>query len=151
MRSLLVLVVLLVVAVIAASIWFRSAAMPAEDWHVLPSDVTPPASPNYELRAGDRAPVFDVPPDVMAARIDAVATAEGAEMIGGSLAEGHMTYVARSRLMGFPDAISVRLTPVAAGTRVEIYSRSRFGYSDMGVNGARVERWITRARDMTGP
>jgi uncharacterized protein (DUF1499 family) len=86
----------------------------------------------------------------MAARIDAIATAEGAEMIAGDLAEGHMTYVARSRLMGFPDAISVRLVPVGEGTRVEVYSRSRFGYSDMGVNAARVERWIAAARGQAG-
>ena len=151
MRIALILLVALVVAVIGAAIWFRSVAMPAETWHVAPAAVTPPATPNYELRVGDRAPVFDVTPDVMAARLDAIATAEGAAMIGGSLAEGHMTYVARSRLMGYPDAISIRLVPVGQGTRVEIFSRSRFGYSDLGVNAARVERWISTARAQTGP
>jgi hypothetical protein len=151
MRILIGLVVLLVLAAIAAGIYFRTVSMPPETWHVDPAAATPPDSPNYELRAGDRAPVFDVPADVMAARIDAIATSEGADLIGGSLGEGHMTYVARSRLMGYPDAISVRLTPVTQGTRVEIYSRSRFGYSDMGVNAARVARWIERARAMTGP
>ncbi|MBF9060212.1 DUF1499 domain-containing protein [Rhodobacterales bacterium HKCCSP123] len=150
MRILIGLAALLVLAVIGAGIYFRSVPMPAGTWHVDPADVTPPASPNYELRTGDRAPVFDAAPDVMAARIDAVATAEGADMIGGSLAEGHMTYVARSRLMGYPDAISVKLVPVAQGTRVEIYSRSRFGYGDMGVNAARVARWIESARDLSG-
>jgi uncharacterized protein (DUF1499 family) len=82
----------------------------------------------------------------VAARIDGIATEEGAQLIGGSPAEGHMTYVARSRIMGFPDAISIRLVPVGEGTRMEIFSRSRFGYSDMGVNAARVERWIAAAR-----
>ena len=151
MRILIGLAVLIALAVIGAGLYFRSVSMPAETWHADPATVTPPASPNFELRVGDRAPVFDVPPDIMAARLDAVATAEGADLIGGSLAEGHMTYVARSRLMGYPDAISVRLMPVAQGTRVEIYSRSRFGYGDMGVNAARVDRWIERARGMTGP
>ena len=151
MRIALILVVFVVLAVIGAGIYFRNAAMPADVWHVDPAAVTPPASPNYELRVGDRAPVFDVPPEVAAARIDAVATAERASMIGGSLAEGHMTYVARSRLMGYPDAISVRLTPVGQGTRVEVFSRSRFGYSDMGVNAARVDRWVALVRGMEGP
>jgi uncharacterized protein (DUF1499 family) len=31
-------------------------------------------------------------------------------------------------------------------TRVEIFSRSRFGYSDMGVNAARVDRPLDRRR-----
>ena len=151
MRIALTLLVLALVAVIGAAIWFRSVAMPAEVWHVDPAAATPPASPNFDLRTGDRAPVFDVTPDAMAARIDAIAAAEGATLIGGSLAEGHMTYVVRSRLMGYPDAVSIRLVPVGQGTRVEIFSRSRFGYSDMGVNAARVERWISTARAQTGP
>ncbi|PWK58070.1 DUF1499 domain-containing protein [Roseicyclus mahoneyensis] len=146
MRLLLILVALAVLAVIGAAVYFRTVAMPAEVWHVDPGSVTPPASPNFELRRGEGAPVFDATADVMAARIDAIATAEGAAMIGGDLATGQMTYVARSRIMGFPDAVSVRLVPVAGGTRVEIFSRARFGYSDMGVNAARVARWIAAAR-----
>jgi uncharacterized protein (DUF1499 family) len=29
---------------------------------------------------------------------------------------------------------------------MEIFSRARFGYSDMGVNAARVDRWIAALR-----
>lgn len=151
MRILIGLFVLLLLAVIGAGVYFRSVAMPTETWHVDPASVTPPETPNFELRAGAEAPIFDLDMDVLATRIDAIATAERADLIGGSLGEGHMTFVARSRLMGFPDAISVKLTPLAQGTRVEFYSRSRFGYSDMGVNAARVDRWIERARGMSGP
>lgn len=146
MRTLFILAVILVAAVIGAAVYFRTVPMPAEVWHVDPGIVTPPDSPNFELLAGDGAPVFDATPDVVAARIDAIATADGADLIGGSLAEGEMTYVARSRIMGFPDAISIRLVPVDGGTRMDIFSRSRFGYSDMGVNAARVARWIEAAR-----
>lgn len=151
MRIVLILVVLLALAVIGAAIFFRTVAMPADTWHVDPASVTPPESPNFELRTGATAPVFDLDPETLAARIDAVATAEGADLIGGRLQDGHLTYVARSRLMGFPDAISIRLVPVDQGTRLEIYSRARFGYSDMGVNAARVARWIETARGMSGP
>jgi hypothetical protein len=146
MRTLSVLVILLVAAVIGAAIFFRTVGMPTAVWHVDPGAVSPPDSPNFDLRAGDTAPVIDAAPDVVAARIDGIATEEGAQLIGGSPAEGHMTYVARSRIMGFPDAISIRVLPVGEGTRVEIFSRARFGYSDMGVNAARVERWIVAAR-----
>jgi uncharacterized protein (DUF1499 family) len=151
MRILIGLVILAAAAVIGAAVYFRAVSMPAETWHVDPASITPPDSPNFELRTGADAPIFDMTPDVLATRIDAIATAEGADLIAGAVGEGHMTYVARSRLMGFPDAVSVTLTPVAQGTRLEIYSRSRFGYSDMGVNAARVARWIDRARSMPGP
>jgi hypothetical protein len=151
MRILMILVVVLAAAVIGAAIYFRSVALPPAVWHVDPATVTPPDSPNFELLVGDRAPVFDVTPDVLAARIDAVATAEGGDLVGGALASGSMSYVVRSRIMGFPDVVSIRLVPVEAGTRLEIFSRSRFGYSDMGVNAARVARWVGAVRAQTGP
>lgn len=151
MRLPLILLALAALAGLGAAVYVRVAPMPADRWHVDPATVTPPASPNFALLVGASAPVFDVAPDVLAARIDAVATAERAELIGGALAEGHMTYVVRSRLMGFPDAVSIRLTPVSGGTRMEIYARARFGYSDLGVNAARVARWIETVRGMSGP
>ena len=145
MRLTLILVSLVVLAGIGAAVYFRSAAMPPDRWHVDPAGVTPPASPNFALLRGAEAPVVAAAPADVAARIDAAATAEGARRIAGDPSSGHMTYVARSRIMGYPDAISVRLVPVGDGTRIDIFSRSRFGYSDMGVNAARVARWVAAA------
>jgi uncharacterized protein (DUF1499 family) len=142
MRILLTLAVLIILAVIAAAVYFRAVPMPAETWHVDPSDAIAPASPNYELRQGATAPVIPAPMPDVAARLDAVAEAEGARVIAGAAIDGFVTYIARSARMGFPDAVSVRLSPEGDGTRMEIFSRSRFGYSDMGVNAARVARWI---------
>ena len=142
MRILLILGVRTLAGVIGAAVYFRNVSMPAEVWHVDPARVTPPASPNFARLTGAEAPVFDMAPEALGLRIEAIATAEGAERIAGDPASGQMTYVVRSRLMGFPDAISIRLVPLDQGTRMEIFSRSRFGYSDMGVNGARVARWI---------
>ncbi len=52
-------------------------------------------------------------------------------------------YVARTRLMRFPDTINVRIVPVAAdASTIAIYSRSQIGYSDWGVNRKRIERWL---------
>ena len=45
--------------------------------------------------------------------------------------------------MGFPDTINVKVMPVPdGGSTVLLYSRSKLGHSDMGVNRARLERWI---------
>ena len=52
-------------------------------------------------------------------------------------------YVQKTALMRFPDTISVRFIALSATTStIAIYSRSRLGYSDLGVNKARVERWV---------
>lgn len=145
MRILITIIVLALVAVLAAAIWFRTVPMPAETWHVDPATVTPPDSPNYELRTGADAPRLDGTPAEVALRLSNVAKAERATLIAGDPGTGFVTYVARSRVMGFPDAISIRLHPEGDQTRVDIFSRSRFGYSDMGVNAARVARWIAAA------
>jgi uncharacterized protein (DUF1499 family) len=47
-------------------------------------------------------------------------------------------------MVGFPDMISAKASPEGEGTRLSVWSRSRYGYSDMGVNRARVEAWLSR-------
>ena len=49
----------------------------------------------------------------------------------------------RSAVFGFPDNISAVLVPLGrAQSTLAIYSRSTYGYSDLGVNKARVKGWI---------
>ncbi len=56
-------------------------------------------------------------------------------------------YIARSATMSFPDTIDVRFIPLTETTStVAIYSRSQIGYSDMGVNLARIRAWLEGAR-----
>ena len=58
-------------------------------------------------------------------------------------------YVQRSALLAFPDTIVVRYLDYPGGTSsVAIYSRSQVGYSDMGVNRARIERWLRKLKQM---
>ncbi|MBX3492047.1 MAG: DUF1499 domain-containing protein [Parvibaculum sp.] len=53
------------------------------------------------------------------------------------------TYVQRSAFLGFPDTITVRFLTVGTGrSSLAIYSRSRYGYSDLGVNKARIDAWL---------
>ena len=145
MRILAVLVALILILAVSAAVYFRLVSMPVAVWHVDPAGAAPLDSPNFELRQGAEAPLIPAPIAEVAARLDAVAAEEGAQVIAGAASEGFVTYVARSRLMGYPDAISIRLTEDGDATRVDIFSRSRFGYSDMGVNAARVARWIDAA------
>ena len=58
-------------------------------------------------------------------------------ILAGSVEEGHITYIARSWFWGFPDYISVK----QVGSDLLVFSRQRFGRSDLGVNAARLLRW----------
>lgn len=54
-------------------------------------------------------------------------------------------YIQRTGRLGFPDTIIVRFLDRPDGqSTLALYSRSRFGESDFGVNRARIERWLTK-------
>jgi Protein of unknown function (DUF1499) len=48
----------------------------------------------------------------------------------------------RTKLLGFPDFVTLAVRDDAAGTRVLAYSRSVYGRSDLGKNRARLQRWM---------
>lgn len=54
------------------------------------------------------------------------------------------TYVARSRILNFPDVIEVKVSAKGTGSTLVIYSASRYGDSDFGVNRKRVESWLAK-------
>ena len=56
-------------------------------------------------------------------------------------------YVQRSAVFKFPDTIVVRYVeePGGRGT-LAMYSRSQLGRSDLGVNKARLERWLVKLK-----
>jgi uncharacterized protein (DUF1499 family) len=55
---------------------------------------------------------------------------------------GRIEAVARTPIMGFREDVSIRVTPDADGSRVDIRSASRYFESDLGSNAARVARLI---------
>lgn len=55
------------------------------------------------------------------------------------------TYVQRTALMGYPDIITVQIIDMNGdGTSIALYSRSQYGYSDMGANKRRVTDFLIR-------
>jgi uncharacterized protein (DUF1499 family) len=56
-------------------------------------------------------------------------------------------YVQRSEMLSFPDTIDVRFIALGEqSSTLAVYSRSQLGYSDRGVNLARIRRWTEAAR-----
>lgn len=74
------------------------------------------------------------------AALDAVIRKSGAKVLTGSVEDGHITYIARTRIAGFPDYVTVQ----HVDGRLRIFSRLRFGQSDLGVNKRRVEGWLSQ-------
>lgn len=67
-------------------------------------------------------------------------------VIAGTVGAGMATYETRSKLWGFPDYTTLSLGAEEGGPRyVEIYSRLRFGSSDLGVNRDRIIGWLEAA------
>lgn len=134
------------VAALSGAVWVRVAPSDPARWHVDPRREARPSTPNFHLlRMGDGdapAPIFDMAPQRLADAFHEVATADGATLLAGSPADGHMTYLTRSRLMGFPDYTSVLIESAGDGAMLTGFARARFGHSDMGANRARLEGWI---------
>ncbi|WFE73479.1 DUF1499 domain-containing protein [Roseinatronobacter sp. S2] len=144
MIKVILLILLLLAAGLMGYVWLAPSD-PAR-WHEDPRLVARPSSPNFYLQrmvGGDAMPpVLQISAQDLAARMDRVATADGAKLIGGSVASGHMTYLTRSPVMGFPDYTSILIEPAGDGAMVLAFARARFGRSDMGANRARTKRWM---------
>ncbi|MDB5373757.1 MAG: hypothetical protein JWP04_2399 [Belnapia sp.] len=54
-------------------------------------------------------------------------------------------YVVRSRVIGFPDVVLLRVTAAGdAASTLVLHSSSRYGHYDFGVNKARLAHWLAR-------
>ena len=112
--------------------YVRLAPSAVERWHVPPNGQQDRAFGNGVLRRVTigRAGLY---------RLDQIAEADPrTERLAGNVDQGMVTYITRSRMVGFPDYTTV----MQAGEDLLIFARSRFGRRDFGVNGARVSRWL---------
>ncbi|HET6158048.1 MAG TPA: DUF1499 domain-containing protein [Dongiaceae bacterium] len=98
------------------------------------------------------APVFDVPVDQLQVAWDEMLAAEPrVQVLRRELTNMQVDYVQRSRLLHFPDIITVRFIPVDdAHATLAIYSRSLYGKGDFGVNRARIEDWLAKLKARVG-
>jgi uncharacterized protein (DUF1499 family) len=146
---------LLVVLACTGLLIIRGARDDPDIWHVDPTTTTRTGKPNDALAAPVGTTRAD--PDIVLTRLqkparellaslDAVARAEPrVKVVAGSTETGRITYMQRSAIIGFPDYISVTAVETEAGSGLILWSRSRYGYSDLGVNQARLQRWLAAA------
>lgn len=65
--------------------------------------------------------------------------------LAGSVEEGRITWITRSRLFGFPDYATAAMVDTSDGPQLCIVSRQRFGAQDGGVNAAKLQAWLMAA------
>lgn len=137
--------------------YIRFAPSDPDQWHVaVPPDGPPPpdALQGAAACAGSvtlvpkgalaRCLLAAPPAEVLAQLEDLALTAPRVQHLAGSPQEGRITWIARTFLMGYPDYITAEARQTPDGTRLDIWSRQRFGSKDFGVNAARLRAWLAQ-------
>ncbi|MCG7518050.1 DUF1499 domain-containing protein [Ruegeria sp. Ofav3-42] len=123
---------LVVGIVVPGAAYIRLAPSDPAKWHVAPV-----GDQDRDLEGGAFR-VVETGPDGLS-RLDAFARETArTSVLAGSVDEGMITYVTRTKVIGFPDYTTVQQD----GDTLRIYARLRFGRSDFGVNRARVDGWL---------
>jgi uncharacterized protein (DUF1499 family) len=113
----------------------------------------PPATPNWFLaapeglcrhaKATEIAPVFQISKDELWRRLAAWIQAEPRMTVHDQDKQAfYLDVTQRSLVFRFPDRLTVQLLDAAApgSSTLAVYSRSKYGRSDLGVNARRVKR-----------
>ena len=123
----------------AVQVYVRFAPTQADRWVIVPNEKT---VGDYRYDNG-----FMVVRDVDGSR-DSVLKLFDQEMRTRRIAtiSGQNIYESRSKLWGFPDYTTVSVAPLPGmeQSRAVIFSRLRFGKSDMGVNRKRMNHILRR-------
>lgn len=128
----MILLWVLVAVIVVVLGYIRLAPSDPLTWHAMPA-VT--ADRNF---ANGVTRQIETGADGLA-RMDTIIVATSRTVrLAGSVEDGMVTYVTRSRIMGYPDYTTAQ----QVGDLLTIHARARFGKSDFGVNQARVEGWI---------
>ncbi len=110
--------------------------------------------PGFCMARGDLVPASYAMSarDLRAAFARAIAAEPHVAQVASDDATLSDRYVQRSPRLGFPDTIVVRfLDRPEGGSTLALYSRSKFGLGDGGVNRARITRWLARLSVVAAP
>ena len=115
--------------------------------HATPNDALVCAAARCPNAKSDAEPkTYPMAPAELLARLKKIALGEPdtTELPCEPNCDHTARFLQRTRLMRFPDTIDIAVYPTGEGSTLAIYSRSLVGSSDLGVNRARVERWLAR-------
>jgi hypothetical protein len=128
--------VVLVLAVFAGLVYVRVAPTDLVRWH------KPIGNAETADGEGWSARVIPATPGLLSSLHQSMLVMPRTKMIAGSISDGRLTYISRSKLIGFPDYTTIERDDA----QIKLYGRLRFGRSDLGVNGKRLDSVIAKAR-----
>ena len=158
MKWMILFVFLMTAAIAGFAVYsIRTAEHDPQVWHLDPLTALPSDSPNSyrvapstvtEYEVSMEAPIYAASAFTLAQAFDDFVMGQPrVTRLAGTAEEGWITYIQKTETLQAPDYISVRFYDLdgenAGKSTIAVYSRSRFGYGDMGVNEARVKAWLT--------
>ena len=108
--------------------------------------------PNYcNVMPSMVAPVYPVSAeDLFNAFNQIVSQVQYVNFIYSMPEQGQFQLVAKSLVLHFPDDIAVQFIALSDTTStLAIYSKSRYGFYDFGVNKRRIDQWLSELSKMT--
>jgi uncharacterized protein (DUF1499 family) len=131
----------------------------SNDWRLVDFEsIKLPSSPNFYLSCPKDfcpstidfaiSPVFDVSVVKLQQRFDKMlAKQERIQLLDSTNGGLKRVYVQKSALWNFPDFINVEFVAINdKHSSIALFSQSRFGYSDLGVNKKRIINWLTQLK-----
>ncbi len=127
---------LVILALVALLAFIRLAPSDVSRWH------RPIGSAEDVTGSGWAARVIPATPALLSDLHQGMLALPRTELLAGSVGEGSLTYITRSKWMGFPDYTTIEQD----NGQIKLYGRLRFGKSDMGVNAKRLDRLINSVK-----
>lgn len=114
-----------------------------------------PNSPNYYFACPENfcnavsnqiVPTFSMPVSALIQSWQAMIKQQPrTKLLQADISKHRYFYVQRSLIFRFPDYITVQFIAIDDyHSTVAIFSQSKYGYSDLGVNKKRVKAWLTQ-------
>ena len=129
--------------------YIRFAKPNESNWHVDPELVEQNDSRNSYLnnsKSGNFS-YYAVPIKDLYLKLHEISEADKCQRVFGNIDGGLITFVCRSRFLGFPDYVSISLKEHETGkSSLSVFSRSRFGVYDFGKNKKRMKKWLQQLK-----
>lgn len=142
MKILLYILAAAFVLFIGLATYVRLASVDPTLWHVDPETAADPGGRGVLVTQAS-----GLAPQAALSALDKIILATPrSRLIAGDAGSGMVTYEVRTKLMRYPDYVTIKAKPTDPGSDLVILSRARFGESDFGVNAARLDGWLAQFR-----
>ena len=130
--------ILVAIGVVGFFAYVRFSKTDPQKWHVDPEQARNPGASGVLLRTEHSCS----PEEAMAEFAKVALSSPRSIPLAGSIDDLWATFETRTKILRFPDYVTVKAVASAEGAELVILSRLRFGKSDLGVNAVRIANWV---------